>query len=62
MINECSFAVSTNESRPVYTGTLFEIENNILTMVSSTATGWRCGAKRSRATAMTAASSCPARR
>ena len=34
MINECSFAVSTNESRPVYMGTLFEIENNVLTMVS----------------------------
>jgi len=26
--------VSTNESRPVYMGTLFEIENNVLTMVS----------------------------
>lgn len=34
MINECSFAVSTNESRPVYTGTLFEIAENVLTMVS----------------------------
>lgn len=34
MINECSFAVSTNESRPVYMGTLFEIENNVLSMVS----------------------------
>lgn len=34
MINECSFAVSTNESRPVYMGTLFEIAHNELTMVS----------------------------
>ena len=34
MINECSFAVSTNESRPVYMGTLFEIENNVLSMIS----------------------------
>lgn len=34
MINECSFAVSTNESRPVYMGTLFDIENNVLSMVS----------------------------
>ena len=62
MINECSFAVSTNESRPVYMGTLFEIENNVLTMVSVDAIVWRCGAKRSRAMATTAALSCPARR
>ena len=34
MINQTSFAVSTNESRPVYMGTLFEIAHNELTMVS----------------------------
>jgi len=34
MINETIFAVSDNESRPVYTGSLFEIEDNTLTMVS----------------------------
>lgn len=34
MINETSFAVSTNESRPVHTGSLFEINDQGLTMVS----------------------------
>ena len=34
MINETIFAVSDNESRPVYTGSLFEISDNILTMIS----------------------------
>lgn len=34
MINETIFAVSDNESRPVYTGSLFEIEDGVLTMVS----------------------------
>ena len=34
MINETSFAVSTNESRPVHTGSLFEINEKGLTMVS----------------------------
>ena len=34
MINGTSFAVSTNESRIVHTGSLFEIENGQLTMVS----------------------------
>ena len=34
MINETSFAVSTNESRPVHTGSLFEINENGLTIVS----------------------------
>lgn len=62
MINECSFAVSTNESRPVYMGTLFEIAHNELTMSPSTATVWRCAASPLRAMATTAASSCRARR
>ncbi|MGE4353237.1 MAG: DNA polymerase III subunit beta [Oscillospiraceae bacterium] len=34
MINETIFAVSDNESRPVYTGALFDIENDELTMVA----------------------------
>ena len=34
MINETSFAVSTNESRPVHTGSLFEIGDTGLTVVS----------------------------
>ena len=34
MISETSFAVSTNEARPVHTGSLFEIEEQSLTVVS----------------------------
>lgn len=34
MIGQTLFAVSDNESRPVYTGALFEIENNELTIVA----------------------------
>ena len=34
MIGQTSFAVSTNESRPVHTGSLFEIDATGLTMVS----------------------------
>lgn len=34
MIDESIFAVSTNESRPVYMGSLFELEGGRLTMVS----------------------------
>ena len=34
MIEEVTFAVSTNESRPVHTGTLFEINEKGLTMVA----------------------------
>lgn len=34
MINQMSFAVSTNESRPVHTGSLFEISAEGLTVVS----------------------------
>lgn len=34
MINETAFAVSTNESRPVHTGSLFEINESGLTVVS----------------------------
>lgn len=34
MINQTSFAVSTNESRPIHTGSLFEVEQKGLTVVS----------------------------
>ena len=34
MIEECAFAVSTNEARPVHTGALFEIGGGRLTMVA----------------------------
>lgn len=34
MINQSIFAISDNDSRPVYTGSMFEIENNILTLIS----------------------------
>jgi len=34
MIAQTSFAISTNESRPVYTGALLEVENGILTVVA----------------------------
>lgn len=34
MVNQTAFAVSTNESRPVHTGSLFEVSDNGLTMVS----------------------------
>lgn len=34
LISETLFAVSTNETRPIHTGSLFEIENGVLTVVS----------------------------
>ena len=34
MINQTSFAISTNEARPVYMGSLFELEQNELHIVS----------------------------
>ena len=34
MIRQTIFAVSTNESRPIHTGSLFEVEENTLTMVA----------------------------
>ena len=34
MINKTIFAVSTDEVRPIYTGTLFEVESERLTLVS----------------------------
>ena len=34
MINQTIFAVAGNDIRPIYTGTLFEIEDDVLTLVS----------------------------
>ena len=34
MINQTMFAISDNDSRPVYTGSLFEVEAGVLAMVS----------------------------
>ena len=34
MINQTMFAISDNDSRPVYTGSLFEVEAGTLAMVS----------------------------
>lgn len=34
MIGQTIFAVSTNEARPIHTGSLFELENGMLTIVS----------------------------
>jgi len=34
MINQSIFAVSDNDARPVYTGSMFEIEDGVLTLVS----------------------------
>ena len=49
MIAETSFAVSDNESRPVYTGELIELENNVLTMVA--VDGYRLALRREAAKA-----------
>lgn len=46
MISECIFAVSDNESRPIQTGTLFEVENKTLTMVS--VDGYRLALRREK--------------
>lgn len=34
MISQTIFAVSDNDSRPVYTGSMFEIENGVMTLIS----------------------------
>lgn len=34
MINQSIFAVSDNDSRPVYTGSMFEVENGVLAIIS----------------------------
>ncbi len=46
MINQTLFAVSDNESRPVYTGSLFEMEAGLLTLVS--VDGYRLALRREK--------------
>ena len=46
MIDQTVFAVSANESRPVYTGSLFEIENGTLSVVS--VDGYRLAMRREK--------------
>lgn len=46
MISECVFAVSDNESKPIQTGTLFEVENSMLTMVA--VDGYRLALRREK--------------
>lgn len=46
LIEDTVFAVSANESRPVYTGSRFEIENGVLTVIS--VDGYRLALKRSK--------------
>ena len=48
MISQTLFAVSDNESRPVHTGSLFEIENDQLTVVS--VDGYRLALRREKIT------------
>ena len=40
MISQTLFAVSDNESRPIHTGSLFEVDSEGLTIVSVDATAW----------------------
>ncbi len=46
MINQSIFAVSDNDARPVYTGSMFEIENGVLTLVS--VDGYRLALRREK--------------
>ena len=46
MIAETNFAVSDNEARPIHTGALFEVENEILTIVA--VDGYRLALRRER--------------
>lgn len=48
MIGETNFAVSDNEARPIHTGALFELENEILTIVA--VDGYRLALRRERIT------------
>ena len=54
MIAQTSFAISTNESRPVYTGALFEIDDNVLTLVA--VDGYRMALRREELTSCDAES------
>ena len=46
MIGETNFAVSDNEARPIHTGALFEVDNDILTVVA--VDGFRLALRRER--------------
>jgi len=46
IISETNFAVSDNESRPIHTGSLFEISDNVVTVVS--VDGYRLAMRRER--------------
>jgi DNA polymerase-3 subunit beta len=46
MIAETNFAVSDNEARPIHTGSLFEVDNDILTVVA--VDGYRLALRRER--------------
>ena len=46
MISETNFAVSDNEARPIHTGALFEVENEVLTVVA--VDGYRLALRRER--------------
>lgn len=46
MISETNFAVSDNEARPIHTGALFEVDNDILTIVA--VDGFRLALRRER--------------
>lgn len=46
MIAETNFAVSDNEARPIHTGALFEVENDVLTVVA--VDGFRLALRRER--------------
>ena len=55
MIDESIFAVSTNESRPVYMGSLFELDENRLTVVS--VDGYRLALRRAEVNGKTQSAS-----
>ncbi len=46
MISQTNFAVSDNESRPIHTGALFELDNDVLTVVA--VDGYRLALRRER--------------
>lgn len=47
MINQTLFAIATTDSKPVHTGSLFDLEENMITMVS--VDGYRLALRRERA-------------
>ena len=51
MVNDTIFAISTNESKPVHTGTLFEVDDGLLTLVS--VDGYRLAVRKEQIAAKT---------